>query len=361
MTTISVETHQNNMKTQVEFSERYEFKMEQRPFLSVITPAYNEVENLPKLYERLADTLNPMQLDWEWIIVDDHSSDQTFAVINELADHDKRIRGYRFARNFGAHKAITFGMHNAKGNCAAIMAADLQDPPETLPLLLEKWKDGSQVVWAVRAQREGEKASTIGFSRVYYWLMRNVVGINDMPATGADFFLIDRRVIDALSEFAENNTSLLALITWMGFRQSEILYDKQARLYGSSGWNLEKKLKLVVDSVTSFTYLPIRLMSYLGVFIAMFGFIYAAIVVANAIAGRPVEGWSSLMVVVLVVGGIQMLMMGVLGEYLWRALDEARHRPRFIVEEDVGGENEQKRPFVQHANANKIPMVVPEQ
>ena len=361
MTTISVETHQDNMETQIEFTDHYEIKMTQRPFLSVITPAYNEAENLPRLYERLVDTLNPMQLDWEWIIVDDHSGDQTFAVINELVDRDERIRGYRFARNFGAHKAITFGMHNAEGNCAAIMAADLQDPPETLPLLLEKWENGSQVVWAVRAQREGEKASTIGFSRVYYWLMRNIVGINEMPATGADFFLIDRRVMDALSEFDENNTSLLALITWMGFRQSEISYDKQARLHGSSGWNLEKKVKLVVDSVTSFTYLPIRLMSYLGVFVAILGFLYAAFVVANAIAGRPTEGWSSLMVVVLVVGGIQMLMMGVLGEYLWRALDEARHRPRFIVEADVGGEGEQKRPFVQQVNTTRIPVIEPEQ
>ena len=208
-------------------------------------------------------------------------------------------------------------------------------------------------MWAVRAQREGEKASTVGFSRLYYWLMRNVVGMNEMPATGADFFLIDRRVIEALSEFNENNTSLMALITWMGFRQTEIAYTKQARLYGNSGWNLEKKVKLVVDSVTSFTYLPIRLMSYLGISIAILGFLYAGFVIFNAIAGRPTEGWSSLMVAVLVVGGIQMLMMGILGEYLWRALDEARQRPRYILEADVGVNRE----FIHRAqvtNPNKI-------
>ena len=306
-----------------------------QPTLSIITPAYNEAENLPRLYERLLSALAPLQLAWEWIIIDDHSTDATFAVISEMVDEDDRIHGFRFSRNFGAHKAITFGMQHAKGACAAIMAADLQDPPETLPELLVEWRSGAQVVWAVRAQREGEKASTIGFARLYYWLMRNVVGMSEMPATGADFFLIDRRVIDALGDFNENNTSLMALITWMGFRQTRIFYNKQARLHGSSGWNLEKKIKLVVDSVTSFTYLPIRLMSYLGVTVAILGFLYALLVVLNAIAGRPAEGWSSLMVVVLVVGGMQMLMMGVLGEYLWRALDEARQRPRFIIEADT--------------------------
>lgn len=312
------------------------FGEESRPLLTLVTPAYNEADNLPRLYERLVAVLDPMQFDWEWIIVDDHSSDHTFAVISELFHADSRIRGYRFARNFGAHKAITFGLHNANGQCAAIMAADLQDPPETLPQLLEKWQEGGQVVWAVRAQREAEKASTIGFSRLYYWIMRRVVGMNEMPATGADFFLVDRRVLDALSEFSENNTSLMALITWMGFRQAEISYTKEARLYGRSGWNLEKKVKLVVDSITSFTYLPIRLMSYLGMLVAVLGFAYAAFVVFNAVAGRPTAGWSSLMVVVLMVGGIQMLMMGILGEYLWRALDEARQRPRYVLEADVG-------------------------
>lgn len=303
-----------------------------RPFLSIVTPAYNEEDNLEPLYERLVETLAPLAIDWEWLIIDDHSADRTMDVIRQLAAGDPHVRGFRFARNFGAHTAILCGMQKARGTCAAIMAADLQDPPETLPILLEKWQTGTQVVWAVREAREGEKASTVGFARLYYWLMRRFVGIKEMPATGADFFLIDRVVIDALTEFKESNTSLLALLTWMGFRQDQVTYTKKARLHGSSGWNLEKKLKLVVDSVTSFTYLPIRLMSYFGFVVAVLGFLYAAFVVANALAGRPAQGWSSLMVVVLVVGGIQMLMMGVLGEYLWRALDEARRRPRYILE-----------------------------
>jgi len=352
MTAIEAENGQELQEVQAEILEQYAWKENVRPFLSVVTPAYNEAENLPQLHSQLCATLDSMALDWEWIIVDDHSSDQTFAVISWLADQDSRIRGIRFARNFGAHQAITCGIRHAQGNSAVVLAADLQDPPETLPDLVDKWKAGAQVVWAVRAQREGEKASTVGFAKAYYWLMRKVVGIKEMPATGADFFLIDRRVMDALGQFDEGNTSLLALVTWMGFRQTHITYDKQARLHGESGWSLEKKLKLVVDSVTSFTYLPIRLMSYLGIVVAVLGFVYAGFVILNALAGRPIEGWSSLMVIVLLIGGFQMVMMGVLGEYLWRALDEARRRPRYIIEAALG-EHEKYHPVTYQATVAK--------
>ncbi|HLB45533.1 MAG TPA: glycosyltransferase, partial [Anaerolineales bacterium] len=244
-----------------------------------------------------------------------------------------RVSAVRFSRNFGSHAAIACGLHRAHGACAAVLAADLQDPPEVVLRLLEEWRAGAHVVWAVRAGRRGERASTLLFARLYYALMRNMVGIREMPAEGADFFLLDRRVVDALGAFPESNASLLALITWMGYRQASVEYVKQARLYGRSKWNLEKKLKLAIDSITSFSYLPIRLMSYVGFLAAVLGFAYAAVVIVNVIAGRPIEGWSSLMVVVLMMSGVQMLMLGVLGEYLWRALDESRRRPPYLVEE----------------------------
>lgn len=306
-----------------------------RPLLSIVTPAYNESRNLPVLYERLCRTMSGIDMDWEWIVIDDHSADSTFATIAALAQTDARVRGYRFARNFGSHTALAAGLRHARGTCVAALAGDLQDPPETLPELVAQWNTGVQVVWAAREQREGESFITLGLARLYYWTMRHVVGIKEIPANGADFFLLDRKVVDAFGEFAEANTSILALITWMGFRQTTVLYDKNARLHGQSGWTLAKKLKLVVDSITSFSYLPIRLMSYLGFGVAAMGFIYAAVVVFNAINGNPVEGWSSLIVVVLLLGGFQMVMMGVLGEYLWRTLDEARRRPRYIIEADT--------------------------
>jgi glycosyltransferase involved in cell wall biosynthesis len=307
-----------------------------QPFLSVVTPAYNEARNLPVLYERLGQVLNGQALTWEWIVVDDHSSDDTFAVMAGIAQRDSRVHAIRLARNSGSNTAVTCGLCHAGGGCAVVLAADLQDPPETLPALLDQWQAGAQVVWAVRVRREGETARTVGLSRLYYFVMRRVVGIREIPATGADFFLLDRRVLDAFRQFRESNVSIFALLTWMGFRQATVTYDKQARLHGQSGWNMGKKLKLVVDSITSFSYLPVRLMSIVGFFVAILGFLYACVVIANALAGRPPQGWASLIVVLLVIGGILMLMMGVLGEYLWRALEEARARPRFLIESETG-------------------------
>ena len=304
--------------------------------LSVITPAFNEARSIPALHERLAAVLSGLDVQWDWIVVDDHSRDGTWAALQELAAREPRLKAIRLARNSGSHAAFACGLLHARGDCAAVLAADLQDPPETLPALLEKWRAGAKIVWAVREGREGESAATKGFARLYYGIMRRFVGISEMPATGADFFLLDRRVIDVLNVFKEANVSLLALLTWMGFRQDRISYVKQARQHGRSGWSMEKKLKLVVDSITSFTYKPIRFMSYAGFIVALAGFLYALVVVVNALVGKPSPGWSSLMIVLLLVGGLQMLMMGVLGEYVWRALDEARNRPRFIVEDEVG-------------------------
>jgi len=301
--------------------------------VSIVTAAYNEADNLPVLYERLVLVLGKNEnLPWEWLVVDDHSSDSSFQTISQISQRDQRVRAVRLARNSGSHTALLCGLHHARGKCAVVIAADLQDPPEVIPDLLEKWKEGAQVVWAIRAQREGEKGSTIRFAKFYYWMMRNITGMREMPATGADFFLVDHTILSALRKFSESNVSLMALITWMGYRQSYIQYTKQARLHGESGWSLEKKFKLVVDSLTSFSYLPIRLMSYVGFVVAILGFLYAGVVIVNVIAGNPPQGWTSLMIIVLVIGGIQMMMMGILGEYLWRTLDETRRRPHYLIE-----------------------------
>ncbi len=312
------------------------------PVLTVVTAAYNEAENLPVLYEQLKTVLDGLNISWEWLIVDDHSADMTFEVTRAFAAADPRVRGVRLARNSGSHTALSYGLQAARGCSAAVIAADLQDPPETLRVLVEKWRGGIQVVWAIRARREGEKTSTLAFARLYYWIMRRIVGLPEMPANGADFFLLDRRVLDAFREFGESNASMLALITWMGFRQDSIEYTKQARLYGRSGWNLGKKLKLVIDSITSFTYLPIRVMSLVGFGVALVGLLYTAFLIWHAFSGRPVTGWTSLMVVVLVLGGFQMMFMGVLGEYLWRALDESRRRPRFLIEDTTEANDERR-------------------
>jgi len=311
--------------------------------ISIITPAFNESANLPVLYGELKSNLDNTGMDWEWLIIDDHSSDSTYDIADALTIKDQRIKVWRFSRNHGSHLALRCGLDNASGDCAVVLAADLQDPPDTIPELVKKWREGFHVVWAVRRQREGEKISTLGFSRLYYLLMRKFVGLTEIPSTGADFFLIDRKVIETLRQFKESNVSILALLSWIGFSQASIFYDKRSRMHGKSGWNLEKKLKLVADSVTSFTYRPLRWMSYLGFLTAGFGLSYSVYAIIHYFfLGKPVEGWTSLIVAILVLGGLQMLMMGILGEYLWRSLDESRRRPQYIIERDPSEKRAEK-------------------
>lgn len=304
----------------------------QQPLLSVIVPAYNEAQNLPILYQRLVEAFQGLAMSWELVIVDDHSADDTFAVVQTLAKKDRRVRGYRFSRNFGSHTAIRCGLDQARGDCAVVLAADLQDPPEIVPELLAKWREGAQVVWAVRQKREGERAGTIAFSRLYYAVMRHIVGFREMSPTGADFFLIDRQVIESVREFRERHVSILALLAWMGFQQATVSYVKQPRLHGRSGWNLEKKFKLVVDSVTAFSDRPIRLISYVGTGVVLIGLLCGGYTTIRALSGMAPWGWALVMSAVLIIGGAQLVGMGILGEYLWRALDEARQRPRYVIE-----------------------------
>ena len=308
----------------------------QKPVLSVITPTFNESENINCLFERMNKVLDSIGVEWEWLIVDDHSSDDTFEKIQALAASSKNIKGVRLSSNSGTHKASFCGLELCQGNCFVILASDLQDPPELIPDLFNEWKKGGQIIWAARENREGESLSKITASKVYYWLMQYFVGIPNPSPLGADFFLLDRKVRNALKMYGETHVSILSLISKLGFRQKTIFYNKRKRLHGHSGWTLEKKIKLLLDSVIAFTFKPIRYMSYLGFLVAFSGFAYAIYVLYNAILGNPAEGWSSIMITTLIIGGTQMIMLGILGEYLWRTLDEARNRPRFHIESDFG-------------------------
>lgn len=298
--------------------------------LSILTPAFNEATNLGALYERLAATAARLGVEWEWLIVDDHSRDETFGVIQRLALADPRVRGVRLARNSGSHAAITCGLHLVRGDAAVMIASDLQDPPETLGTMVERWKAGAQVVWAVRRQRPGG-ASHAGFAALYYWVMRNVVGMKDMPSNGADFFLVDRAVIDAFRKFPERSVSVLALVMWLGFRQEFIEYDKQPRTSGKSGWTLGRKITLVADSVTAFSEAPIRACTLLGL-----GLLAVALVLVVAGFARWVQkdaGHLMLLTAAMAgVGGLQLVATGLVGEYVWRALEESRRRPQFVIE-----------------------------
>lgn len=304
--------------------------------LSVITPAFNEALNLPALYERLRAVFAAEGLDWEWMIIDDHSSDATAEAIAALAQRDPRVRGLRFARNYGSHTAIFCGLDHVEGDAAVVLAADLQDPPEAIPDLVRRWRGGAQVVWAVRRRRIDESASTVGFARMYYFIMRRVVGLTQMPASGADFFLVDRDVITALRQFRERHVSVFALLAWIGFRQESVEYDKHPRSSGASGWTLRKKINLLSDSVTAFSDAPLRAGAAAGVVVLAGSATCAAAAFLGFGIGPLPPSWVLVLAAILGVGGLNLLMLGVVGEYLWRTLQESRRRPPYVVERALG-------------------------
>ncbi len=307
--------------------------------LSFVIPAFNEAENIPRLLPRvLAQAPHAQKL--QIIFVDDHSSDETFAAVKREGEKDPRVQIVRLARNSGSHMALLCGLNYAEGDAVILLAADGQDPPEFTPRLLEEWRNGGQIVWAVREEREGETLATRLFARLYYATMNRWSSVR-LPPAGADFFLLDRRVVDAILDLPERNTSLLALITWLGFRQVSVSYVKERRMAGRSKWTLRKKIRLALDSLFGFSTLPLKLATGMGFVFAGTGFLYAFSLIANKVTGgllfgdAPVEGWSATMVVLLVSTGMLMLMIGVLGEYVWRALEEVRARPRFAIEDSV--------------------------
>ena len=301
--------------------------------LSIVIPAYCEGDGLRTLADRLKGVLDRMPWSAEVILVDDHSTDHTARVMREIGEQDARFFFIRLSRNSGSHMAILAGLEVSRGECAVFMAADLQDPPELIPQLLERWQQGFRTVWAVRAKREGVPWIDRAFAGTYRWLLRRL-GEIALPPDGADFALVDAVVVRALLESVGANPNIFAEIAKLGFSQTELPYTKNARQFGQSRWTLGKKLRLFADTFVSFSYAPIRSMSYIGLTVAVLGFSFAIAVIVKHIAfGHPVEGWASLMVAVLTIGGVQMLMLGVLGEYLWRTLDEARRRPRYFIEE----------------------------
>lgn len=309
-----------------------------KPLLSIVVPCFNEEANLHTLHARVCAALDRSGVGWELIAVDDHSRDRTFEVLTKLSAADPRVRGLRLARNVGSHLAIICGIEQARGDAVAILAADLQDPPETLIRMLELWRQGAQIVWAVREKRLGISLFERMTSRAFNLIMAQILRGNRVVADGADFFLIDAQVAQALLLHREANISVFSLLQWMGYRQDSIYYVKEARTEGRSGWTFRKKMKFFIDSIVSFTFWPIRFLSLFGISVAMVGFLYSLIVIVNYFLGDVPSGWSSMIIVVLILGGTQIVMLGVLGEYLWRNLAETRQRPRYLIENRVGWE-----------------------
>jgi dolichol-phosphate mannosyltransferase len=306
------------------------------PVLSIVLPVFNEEPGIPGLLAALRQfcATHP-DTPTEVIFVDDHSVDATPQLLADACRAEPGMHYLRLTRNSGSHVAILAGLAHASGECAVFMAADLQDPLDLLPRMIDQWRQGSRVVWAVREQREKISLAERFMAGVFYGLLNRLSDIK-LPATGTDFALLDRRVVKTLLASVGANPSIIADIASLGFRDSQIYYVKQARRVGKSKWTLRMKLKAFADAFVGHTFAPIRLMSYVGMTCASLGFLFAIISIVLRLAGiTQGQGWASLMVTMLTMGGIQMLMLGVLGEYLWRALSEVRPKHLYIIDDHV--------------------------
>lgn len=304
--------------------------------LSLIIPMLNEEENIPHVISAIdAAFERETDVELEIVFIDDGSRDGTFALLSEHAARDPRVRAISFSRNFGSHAALLAGFERCTGDVAAYLAADLQDPPAVLCRMLEKWREGIQVVWGTREKRDDPFGARV-FSFIYSSLVRRFA-LPNMPRTGVDLCLVDRKVINAVVEMREKNTSIFGLILWSGFSQVFVPYHRQARQRGTSRWTLGKKIKLVVDSFVAFSFFPIRLVTYAGVLFSVLGFAYGLFVVMRTlVGGSSLQGWASLATLIVTLSGVQLLMLGVVAEYLWRTFDESRMRPPFIIRDEVG-------------------------
>ena len=301
--------------------------------ISIVVPVYYNEDNLLPLYTDLNEkVLKKLDMDYEIIFVDDGSKDNSYGVMQELAKLNDKIVLVKLSRNFGEHAALLAGLSKCTGDLAVRKAADLQEPSEIILDMIEKYKQGNKVILATRADRD-EPLSQKVFSNLYAFLMRKLA-LENMPKGGFDTFLIDRQVINVLVEMNEKNTSLMSQILWSGFKTETVPYVRKKREVGKSRWSLSKKIKLVYDSILSFSYFPVKFITVLGFLSSLASVILLIYTIYKKFAGIiDKEGYTSLLIVMLMGFGIIMLSIGIIGEYLWRAFDAARNRPVFIIDE----------------------------
>ena len=302
-----------------------------RPTLSIVVPMHNEEAGLDAFFARVTGVLESMGERWEIVCVDDGSRDGTFDALAQAHARDARIKVLRLSRNFGKEAALSAGLAHARGDAVVPIDADLQDPPELIPALFAKWREGYDVVNAARTSRQGETWFKKASARAYYRLFELVSPIRLARDTG-DFRLLGRPVVDALNQLPERSRMMKGLFAWVGFRQAYVPYDRPPRFAGCSQWSFGRLCKLALDGITSFSSWPLRIWSFIGATIALLTFAYAMFLVARTLAhGVDVPGYASLMVVVLFVGGVQLVGLGVLGEYLGRVFEEVKERPLYLI------------------------------
>jgi polyisoprenyl-phosphate glycosyltransferase len=305
-----------------------------RPALSVVVPAFNEATGLVRFHTRLTCALAALE-SWEVVYVNDGSTDATLAVIEALQCTDDRIAVVSLSRNFGKETAITAGLDHAIGDAVVVIDADLQDPPELIPDLVTRWQAGFDMVYARRRSRAGDSWLKRGTARCFYRVMHRM-GDLKIPQDTGDFRLMSRRVVDAVRQLREQHRFMKGLFAWVGYPTTFVLYDRERRCSGASKWSYWKLWNLAIEGITSFTVLPLKLATYVGLGVAMLSVVYAAVVIAKKLLiDNPVAGYPSLMTVVLFLGGVQLMFLGVIGEYVGRVFNETKQRPLYLVERYV--------------------------
>jgi glycosyltransferase involved in cell wall biosynthesis len=298
--------------------------------ISVVAPVYNEIETLPEFHRRVTLALTGQR--YELVLVNDGSTDGSAELLEQLAAGDPRVRAVHLSRNFGHQAAVTAGLDAAGGAVAVTIDADLQDPPDVIPRLVEEWRRGADVVHGVRHERRGESRRRLVGIRAFYRVFNRLSGLSGFPGNSGDFRLISRPALDALNELPERNRFVRGLVSWVGFRQVSVVYERDARYAGRSKYPLSKLLRLAADGILSFSAVPLRMAAWLGLVMSAVAFVAIPVVVVLRIAGLyEVSGIASIHILVLLVGGIQLLFLGVLGEYLARDYDETKRRPVYVL------------------------------
>ncbi|MDR1559901.1 MAG: glycosyltransferase family 2 protein [Clostridiales bacterium] len=309
-----------------------------KPEFSVIVPAYNEQEVIEESYKRLSAVMKELNEPYELIFIDDGSRDNTARILAGICEEDKNVKLLRFSRNFGHMPAITAGMDYARGSAVLVIDADLQDPPELFPKMIEKWREGYDVVYGKRSERKGETAFKKLTAGMYYRFLRRMTDV-DLPVDTGEFRLIDRKVCDVIKHIKEKNRYIRGLVSWVGFKQTAVEYVREKRFAGETKYPLGKMIKLAMNGITAFSYKPLKLATHLGLGISALSFLYLLIVLYQRLfTNSTAEGWASMVAIVLFSQGIVLIVLGLMGEYIGRIFEEIKDRPIYIIDEILNSE-----------------------
>lgn len=308
----------------------------ERPCLTIVIPIFNEEPVLDALYQRMTQVAETFGVSYELLFVNDGSRDASLEILRGYAARDARVRVLDFSRNFGHQVAITAGMDHARGEAVVVIDADLQDPPELIGEMLEKWREGYDVVYAVREKREGESVFKRATAALFYRLLKRVTNV-DIPLDTGDYRLMSRRAIEAMKLFRERNRFVRGLVSWLGFRQTGIRFVRAERFAGETKYPLKKMLRFAIDGLVSFSFIPLQLATIMGFLASGLSFVGILwVVYLRVFTEATITGWASMMVILLFLGGVQLLTLGIVGEYIGRIYDEVKRRPLYLIQEEIG-------------------------